>query len=41
MVSTRTLQRRFARLGLNTVGSGGPRRALGRFETTAFGEVDR
>lgn len=37
-VSARTLQRHFARLGLNT-SAGGPRRALGRFETTAFGEL--
>lgn len=38
-VSARTVQRHFARLGLNTGADGGPPRALGRFETTRFGEL--
>jgi len=38
-VSERTLQRHFARLGLNTRPDGRPPRALGRFETTEFGSL--
>jgi transposase InsO family protein len=38
-VSARTLQRHFARLGLTTSPDGRPPRALGRFETTGFGEL--
>lgn len=38
-VSARTLQRHFAHLGLNTRPDGSPPRALGRFETTDFGEM--
>lgn len=38
-VSARTLQRHFARLGLNVSPDGRPPRALGRFETAAFGEL--
>jgi putative transposase len=38
-VSGRTLQRHFARLGLNTGADGGPPRALGRFEAGRFGDL--
>ena len=38
-VSARTLQRHFARLGLNTSPDGRPPRAFGRFETAAFGDL--
>lgn len=38
-VSARTLQRHFARAGLNTRADGRPPRALGRFETTEFGAM--
>ncbi len=37
--STRTLQRHFARLGLNTRPDGGPPRAFGRFEASAPNEL--
>lgn len=38
-VSARTLQRRFASLGLNVRADGSPPRALGRFEASRFGEL--
>jgi len=38
-VSARTLQRHFARAGLNTGADGRPPRALGRFETTELGAM--
>ena len=38
-VSARTLQRHFARLGLNTTADGRPPVALGRFEATDYGQL--
>lgn len=38
-VSTRTLQRHFARVGLHTGAEGARPQALGRFEATRFGEL--
>jgi putative transposase len=39
VVSARTLQRHFARLGLNRSPTGSPPRAFGRFEAAAFGDL--
>lgn len=39
VVSARTLQRHFARLGLNTSPDGRPPAAFGRFEAAAFGDL--
>ena len=39
MVSARTLQRHFARLGLNRSPHGSPPKAFGRFEAADFGEL--
>jgi len=39
VVSARTLQRHFARLGLNRSADGAPPRAYGRFEAAAFGDL--
>jgi putative transposase len=39
MVSARTLQRHFARLGLNRSPDGAPPRAFGRFEVAEFGDL--